>query len=445
MERLTFPDDFVWGAATASYQVEGAVSEGGRGESIWDRFCRTPGKVFGGHTGDVACDQYHRYEEDVGLMDELGLNAYRFSISWPRILPSGTGAVNQEGIEYYKRLIASLRKKGIRPMVTLYHWDLPQVLQDAGGWAARETAYAYLEYAKVCFEAFDGLVDQWVTFNEPLCTAILGYLIGVHAPGICDREQAYRAVHHLNLAHGLASKAFREGGFKGSLGIVWNLGTPRPARRRAEDRAAADFMTDGESRLYCGPVLGKGYPESWLEAHGIALPVEPGDLEIIASGVDFIGLNYYTEGAVRRGETLTERRFEPSWERKTAMGWTVVPRGLLRQLRWIAKEAPGIPLYVSENGCAEHDELVVDEQGNKRVHDSLRIEYLRDHLEACSRAIAEGIPLKGYFVWSFMDNFEWAFGYDKRFGILYVDYDSLERVRKDSFFWYRDCISGALE
>ncbi|GAB1482417.1 GH1 family beta-glucosidase [Treponema sp.] len=448
MSDLQFPDGFLWGSATASFQVEGAGQVGGRGESIWDRFCATPGKVHAGDNGIVSCDQYHRYEEDIALMRAAGIQSYRFSIAWPRIFPQGTaargdGKPNAEGLAYYRRLIAALHAAGIEPVVTLYHWDLPQVLQDEGGWTNRATAVAFASYATVCFKEFGRDVQRWITLNEPWCSSYLSYLLGAHAPGLKDAKAAYKALHNLNLAHGLALKAFRSSGIKGEIGIVWNLVTPRPATRREEDRRASERMIDHETRMFTSPVLGKGYP-ALVKELGIELPIQDGDLELIAAPVDFIGLNYYNERAVAYDEkSPLLARTVPSYEEVTDMGWPVVPEGLMRQLRWIAEEARGIPLYIMENGCAEKEVCSLEEEG-KRVHDPKRIAYLRSHLAVCSRAIKEGIPLKGYFVWSFIDNFEWSFGYSRRFGIVYCDYQTLERIPKDSYYFYRDVISGAL-
>jgi beta-glucosidase len=443
MQQRGFPDDFLWGTATASFQVEGGGRDDGRGESIWDRFCRTPGKVRQGDNGEVSTDQYHRYAEDIELMRAAGIGAYRFSIAWPRILPAGVGAVNQAGLDYYRRLVDSLLAAGIEPVVTLYHWDLPQALQDAGGWTARSTAEAFAAYADICFRAFAGKVKRWITLNEPYCAAYLGHLNGYHAPGVADRPSAYRAVHHLNLAHGLAVRAFRSGGYPGEIGIVWNLSTPRPATRRPEDRLAVERLMMHETRMFTDPVLGRGYPQAVVDHFRIDLPVEPGDLALISATMDFVGVNYYAEHAVA-GDAADPSVIKsvPSAERVTQMGWAVVPEGLVRQLRWIHAEAPALPIYICENGCAEIDEPTVEADGVRRVHDPARVEYLRAHLAAAERAIAEGLPLKGYFVWSFIDNFEWAWGYSKRFGIVYCDYQTLERVPKDSYYFYRDVIAG---
>lgn len=444
MQDLDFPSRFLWGAATASYQVEGASREGGRGESIWDRFCRTPGKVHAGDNGDVSCDQYHRFTEDIALMKAAGIQAYRFSIAWPRIIPAGIGPVSAEGVAYYKRLIAALAEAGIEAVATLYHWDLPQVLQDRGGWANRETADAFAAYAAVCFKEFGGTIKKWITLNEPWCSAYLGYEQGVHAPGHTDIAEAYRAVHHLNLAHGLAVRAFRDAGVSGHIGIVWNLARPRPATARPEDRRAAEKATDKDSRMFTGPVFGKGYPQRFIQEERVVLPISPGDLELISAPLDFIGVNYYAEYPVSWDESLPGNvRVEPSWQDTTDMDWPIVPDGFYRILQWITEESGGrLPIYVTENGCAAKDAPEIGPNGVRRVRDKTRIEYLRSHLRACSRAIADGVPLAGYFVWSLIDNFEWAYGYSKRFGIVYCDYQNLERIPKDSYYYYRDAIAG---
>ena len=437
----TFPSDFVWGTATASFQVEGAANEDGRGTSIWDTFCRTPGKVAFGHTGDVATDQYHRYEEDVRLMHELGVRSYRFSLAWPRVFPDGYGEQNPRGFDYYNRLVDSLLEQGIAPAVTLYHWDLPQRLQDEGGWPERATALHFEAYARACFDALGDRVKSWITINEPLCVTFLGHLSGHHAPGIQDEVAAYRAIHHVNLAHGIALRVFREGGYDGQIGTTLNLSTPRPATARAEDQLAADRAADRDSRMFLDPLFGKGYPERHLAAHpNLAMPIEDGDMALIAGKLDFLGLNYYNERAVRFDPEAPEQFSDvPTYYPTTAMGWPIVPDGLYRQLHWVQEATGGIPLYVTENGCAVDDQLSED---GTRVHDPDRIEYLRSHFEACAQAIDDGILLKGYYLWSLIDNFEWAWGYTRRFGIVYCDYTDLRRVPKDSYYFYREVIAG---
>ena len=403
MERLEFPADFLWGTATASYQVEGAAHEGGRGESIWDTYARTPGRVFAGESGDVACDQYHRYKEDVALMARLGFKAYRFSIAWPRILPEGRGTVNAEGIAYYRGLCEELHRYGLEACATLYHWDLPQVLEDEGGWPRRETAVAAGEYASVVFEALGDVVDRWITINEPWCIAYFGYAYGEHAPGKKDFDAAIRAVHHVNLAHGLMVKAHRAAGLNTPIGITWNLATPRPATGSDKDKEAALIGRAFDSEVFTGPVLGKTYPEIVTKQFGYRFPVEPGDMAIIGHSIDFIGMNYYSETAVAWDEDAP-RKYEgqPSWQTTSDMGWYDTPYGLLRQLRWVREISGGkLPIYITENGYARRDVLEAD----GRVHDGERIVYLRKHLQMCEKAIREGVNLKGYFAWSFLDNY----------------------------------------
>jgi beta-glucosidase len=439
MHTLDFPDDFLWGTATASYQVEGAGHEGGRSESIWDTFARLPGAVYGGESGEIACDQYHRYKEDIALMAELGFKSYRFSIAWPRIIPAGTGKVNPEGVAFYKDLIRELHKYGIQACATIYHWDLPQVLQDTGGWAERATAKAYAEYAKVCFAEFGEDVDQWITINEPFCVAYLGYYYGVHAPGIRDIDQAMRAVHHVNLAHGLAVKAYRETGLKAPIGITWNPSTPRPATRSQDDKTAALIARALETEVFMLPILGKPYPEIVLKDLKLQIPVKPGDLEIIAGKIDFIGVNYYNETPVSADPKAPFKYSgKPSWQDTSDMNWPVVPGGLRRQLLWIHSISGGLPIYITENGYARPDTVGPD----GRVHDRERIHYIRKHLEVCADLIKEGVNLKGYFAWSFIDNFEWAYGYTKRFGIVHVDFTTQKRTPKDSAYFFRDVIAG---
>jgi beta-glucosidase len=438
---MSFSEDFLFGAATASYQVEGAFNEGGRTMSIWDTFARTPGKVSHGHRGDLACDQYHRYEEDIELMHRAGIQSYRFSLAWPRILPGGGDTVNPVGIDYYNRLIDALLARNIEPAITLYHWDLPQELEDAGGWPRRETAFRFAEYAETCFTAFGDRVRTWITLNEPWCSSHLGYLEGVHAPGIKDRQTAFRAVHHLNLAHGLAVQAFRNGGWKGRIGITLNLNTPRPATRREEDLGAADRAWDGQSRIYLDPLFGRGYPERHLTVEpAVRIPEEEGDSAVIASKIDFLGLNYYWEDAVEYDPDAPEEfRAAGAFQKKTLMGWDIVPEGLYRQVKWVNETYGPIDIFITENGAAFADKLNTD---GTRCHDPERIDYLRRHLSVCRRLEEEGIPLKGYFLWSLLDNFEWAHGYTKRFGAIYVDYGDFRRIPKDSYYFYRDVIAG---
>ena len=445
--RLFFPKDFLWGTSTASYQVEGAAFEGGRGECIWDTFSRKPGAVYAGENGNVACDQYHHYKEDVALMAELGFKSYRFSIAWPRIIPEGRGKVNPEGIAYYRGLCEELHKHGIHTCVTLYHWDLPQSLEDEGGWPNRSILSAWEEYVKVCFKELGDLVDMWITINEPLCIAYLGYLHGVHAPGIRDQNKALAAAHHVNMAHGIAVREYRKTGLKAPIGITWNPNTPRPATLSEADKDAADFSRAFTTEIFMFPCLGKGYPEVLVKKYPGAIPVEAGDLDLIAQPIDFIGVNFYTESpdAAEADDKSSPFRYatKPSWQDVTGMGWPITPGGLERQLLWITEISKGafgkseIPIYITENGSAYDDTVI-----NGRIHDKERIEYLKQHLAVCADVIKRGVPLKGYYVWSLLDNFEWAWGYTKRFGIIHVDFKTMKRTPKDSAYFMRDTIAG---
>jgi beta-glucosidase len=445
MERLVFPEDFTWGAATAAYQVEGAAHEGGRGESIWDIFVRKPGAVYAGESGEVACDQYHRYAEDVTLMAELGFKSYRFSIAWPRIIPAGRGKVNPEGVAYYRRLCEELHKHNMTACATLYHWDLPQTLEDSGGWPDRSILGAFEEYAAVCFKELGDVVDQWITLNEPLCCAYNGYLYGGFAPGIRDLKKALAAVHHLNMAHGLAVRAYRKTGLKAPIGIAWNPVTPRPATSSAADKKAAKFERAFTTEIFMFPCLGKDYPELVTKSLKCDFPVKSGDMETIAQPIDFIGINYYCEYPVAADKkALFKNSLRPSWQDCSDMPWPVVPGGLERQLLWIAETSKGafgkdeIPVYITENGYARNDEIEKD----GRIHDRERIEYLKQHFSVAAGLIRKGLPLKGYYIWSLMDNFEWYWGYTKRFGIIHVDYFTMKRTPKDSAYFMRDVIAG---
>ncbi|MDR1869168.1 MAG: beta-glucosidase [Treponema sp.] len=445
MEKLIFPVDFLWGSSTASYQVEGAAHEGGRGECIWDTFSRKPGAVYAGENGNVACDQYHRYEEDIALMAELGLKSYRFSIAWPRIIPAGKGKVNPEGVAFYRRLCEELHRKGISACATLYHWDLPQTLEDAGGWPDRSILGAFEEYVKVCYKELGDLIDMWITINEPLCVAFLGHLHGVHAPGHRDLQKTLATVHHVNMAHGIAVKEYRKTGLKAPIGITWNPTTPRPAVNSDADKKAAEIARAMNTEIFMFPVLGKGYPKLLAQETNYTVPIKDGDLEIIAQPIDFIGINYYHESPAAADEDAPFKfSMKPSWQETTAMGWPITPGGFERQLEWIAEVSRGafgkaeIPIYITENGCACDDTVTAD----GKIHDRQRIEYLYQHLAACANVIKKGVPLKGYYVWSLLDNFEWAFGYTKRFGIIYVDFKTMKRTPKDSAYFLRDTIAG---
>ncbi|MEU5530512.1 GH1 family beta-glucosidase [Micromonospora chersina] len=451
MTELRFPEGFVWGAATAAYQIEGAVAEDGRAPSIWDTFSRTPGKVFQGHTGDVACDHYHRYAEDVALMADLGLRAYRFSVAWPRIRPDGTGPVNPRGLDFYDRLVDSLLDRGIDPIVTLYHWDLPQALEDRGGWTARETAEHFADYALAVHQRLGDRVRTWTTLNEPWCSAYLGYGNGVHAPGWRDAGAAFRAVHHLLLGHGLAARALRAAGAE-IVGITLNLADVQPADTGSAADAAAVRLVDGlQNRIFLDPLTGAGYPDDVL-AH-VGRIVEPdfvrdGDEKVIAAPLDLLGLNYYAPtyvagragGAGSSAYPGTEGgvEFLPPVGPLTDMGWMIEPAGLTRLLERVAADYPGLPLIITENGGAFPDR---NTEGTGWVADTDRVAYLDGHLRAVHEAIARGVDLRGYLVWSLLDNFEWAEGYRKRFGIVHVDYLTQRRTPKESARWYQEVIS----
>ncbi len=457
----TFPDSFVWGAATASYQIEGAAEEDGRGPSIWDTFSATPGKVLDGHTGLVAADHYHRTAEDIALMRELGLDAYRFSLAWPRIQPTGSGAWNQAGLDFYDRLIDDLLEAGIDPVVTMYHWDLPQALEDAGGWPARDTALRFGDYAAKVVETYADRVKVWTTLNEPWCSSFLGYGSGVHAPGRTDGADALAAAHHLNLAHGLGARAVRELlGDRSTLSLTLNLHVARPDDpEKPEDRDAARKIDALANRVFLEPVLDGRYPADLLEDTAAVTDwsfVQDGDLAISHTGLDVLGVNFYSTQRVRRYTFDHEKTMADghgasaasAWVGAddveflrqpgpyTAMGWNIDPSGMTELLVRLHETYPGLPLMITENGAAFDDEVTPD----GRVHDDRRIDYVARHVEAVGQAMDAGADVRGYFVWSLMDNFEWAYGYHRRFGIIRIDYDTLERVWKDSAYWYRELV-----
>jgi beta-glucosidase len=437
-EMTTFPADFVWGAATASYQIEGAADEDGRGESIWDRFCATPGKVRNGESGAVACDFYHRYPEDIRLMRTLGLDAFRLSIAWPRILPEGRGRVNQAGLDFYDRLVDELLEQGVQPFATLYHWDLPQALEDEGGWTVRTTAEAFVEYAEIVASRLGDRVSHWITHNEPWVAAWLGYGSGEHAPGRTSPEDALAAAHHLLLSHGWAVEALRRTSPASQVGITLVLNPAYPASDSEGDRLAAQHGDGFFNRWFLDPIFRASYPADMLEHFApLGPPVRDGDLEAIAAKLDFLGVNYYSRQVLREnpdgGRPLVVRP-EADY---TEMQWEIYPDGLFDLLVRLRDDYDPPPIYITENGAAFTDSRSHD----GRVEDPERQAYIASHLGAIGRAIEAGVPVAGYFVWSLLDNFEWAYGYSKRFGIVYVDYPTLERVPKTSFDWYRDFIA----
>jgi beta-glucosidase len=439
-KALSFPDGFTWGAATAAYQIEGAWNEDGKGESIWDRFSHTPGKIETGETGDIACDHYHRWHQDVALMKEMGLKAYRFSIAWTRVLPNGRGEVNQTGLDFYNRLVDALLEANIEPFVTLYHWDLPQRLQEEGGWPAREVTAAFSEYADLASRSMGDRVKQWMTINEPHVSAIVGYLDGRHAPGHTDLHEALAASHHLLLAHGQAVPIIRGNSPDAQVGIALDYRPQTAASPSAADRAAAWYEGGVINRWFFDPISGRGYPEDMQRAYGDDMNfVQEGDLDKIAVPLDFVGLNYYFRN-IARSSVINEAENSPQTvvpdEEITEMGWGVYPEGMYEMLGQL-HFGYGFPAYyITENGAACHDQVGPDGQ----VDDPARISYIRRHLEKVHEAIAIGIPVRGYFVWSFLDNFEWAFGTSKRFGLIHVDYQTQRRTLKASAKWYQQVI-----
>lgn len=434
--RKDFPDQFVFGVATSSFQIEGATREDGRGPSIWDTFCREPGRILDGTNGDVACDHYHRWREDLDLIKNLGADAYRFSIAWPRIQPEGRGAVNAAGLDFYERLVDGMLERGLKPYATLYHWDLPQTLQDMGGWANRDTAHRFAEYARLVAERLGDRVTSYATLNEPWCSSILSYQIGEHAPGLRNRKLALAAAHHLLLGHGEALSAMRDAVRGAELGIVLNLQPTYPASEKPEDVAAARFADGTFNRWFLDPLLKGEYPADIWEAYGADVPeVQPGDLACIARPLDFLGVNYYS-----RGVNSANGSVRPPDSTYTHMGWEVYPQGLTDLLVRLKEDYAVPPLLVTENGAAYPDELAGD-----RVHDPERVRYFESHLEAVAQAVRRGVDMRGYFAWSLLDNFEWAWGYSRRFGLVYVDYTSQRRVLKDSALWYQGLLTGQPE
>jgi beta-glucosidase len=438
MPIFAFPDGFIWGVASSSYQIEGAWNEDGRGESIWDRFTHTPYHVLTAETGDRATDHYHRMAEDVALMQHLGIRSYSFTVSWSRIVPDGTGGTNPRGLDFYDRLVDALLAAGIRPMTILNHWDMPQRLQDQGGWPNRETVDRFADYAGAVLERLGDRVGTWATHDEPWVAAFLGYGTGLHAPGVCDYSQAYQAAHHLLLAHGTVVRQFRELGMAGEIGLLLNLNGLLPASAREADVAAAQRIHDETHALFLDPIFNGTYPERLFDFIGSHRPrIRAGDLALIHQPIDFLGLNYYNTDLVSFDVFggLNKARLTPysapGWGR-TEMGWGIDPDGLRREVLHVTRNYAVPQLYITENGCALPD--APDEHGF--VADWDRVRYLSAHILALHQAIQEGANVRGYFVWSIMDNFEWERGYGPRFGLVRVDYETLERIPKQSAYWF---------
>jgi beta-glucosidase len=435
MTTLTFPKGFVWGTATSSYQIEGAADEDGRGSSIWDDLCRVKGAIKDNSDGSVACDHYHRYKDDVALMKSLGMQGYRFSVAWPRVLPAGTGAINAKGLDFYSRLVDELLANGITPYVTLYHWDLPSALHIQGGWTHRDCAGWFADYAAVMVHALGDRVKDWITLNEPWCSAYLSYELGMHAPGVRDRAAASKAAHNLLVAHGLAMQAIRASGDSSlRAGITLNFEPRLPFSDSAEDKAAAEAEWDWLYEGFAEPVITGAYSQRMLDRMAGAADMRAGDMALISQRNDFLGVNYYTPALVKAGAgVVRDEKAE-----YTLMDWAVNPKGLYAILMKLHRATKGrVPLFVTENGNS-----FVDKLENGRVHDERRIAYLRGHFAAAHQAIHDGADLRGYFVWSLMDNFEWAWGYQQFFGIVHVDYATQQRTVKDSGFWVRDVIKA---
>ncbi len=436
-----FKRNFVFGIATSSYQIEGAAAEDGKGPSIWDIFCKIPGKIYKGHTGDIACDHYHRYKEDIKLMSDIGINAYRFSISWPRIFPK-RGTYNPKGMEFYKNLVNELIARNIKPVAALYHWDMPIWVYEIGGWLKRDSVKWFEEYAAKVFEELNTSVKLWLTHNEPYCQPIYGYAEGIHAPGHKDMREALIAAHHILLSHGAAVETFRKYDFKNSeIGITLNLIPAYPVSDSKEDVEAA-YRSDGMSnRWFLDPIFKSSYPEDMKKVFNKFVGefdfICDGDLEKISVKNDFLGVNYYASDLIKfsRDSKFGFENARSNFE-KTTMGWNIWPEPLYNLIKRLKQEYTGIPIYIMENGAAFDDIL----SSGKRVHDVKRIDYIKRHLMEIAKLNEQGADVRGYFIWSIMDNFEWQHGYSKRFGIIFIDYKTQERILKDSAIWYKDLI-----
>jgi beta-glucosidase len=449
LERASFGDDFLWGCSTSAFQIEGAGSTDGRVASIWDTFCATPGKIRDGADGKVACDHYHRWPQDLDLGQSLGLNAYRFSIAWPRIFTSVGGAPNQAGLDFYSRLVDGMLERGLQPWATLYHWDLPQALQDQGGWARRDTVDAFVEYADVVTRHLGDRVRHWITHNEPWCTAMHGNLDGMHAPGLRDTPTALQVCHHVLLSHGLATPVIRANVPDAQVGIALSLHPIRAATDSEADRLAVQRHDGFRNRWFLDPLYGRGYPQDTLALLGEAAPkIADGDMAAIAAPTDFVGVNYYFPEVVRdvpadspAGGFLRTEVALPQDRERTDFGWEVAPDGLTELLLRIVRDYRPGPVYVTENGSSYDDTV----QADGSVDDEARRHYLERHLAAVRAAQVRGVDVKGYFAWSLLDNFEWSEGYLRRFGIVHVDFDTQRRTLKSSGRWYRDFLHGGKE
>ncbi len=448
MSSIQFPENFMWGAATASYQIEGAWDQAGKGESIWDRFSHTPGKIANGDTGDVACDHYHRWPADIALMKSLNLQAYRFSVAWPRVLPAGRGPINQAGLDFYSKLVDGLLEAGITPFVTLYHWDLPQKLQDEGGWPNRATAAAFVDYVEIVTRHLGDRVKNWITHNEPWVIAFLGHQTGWHAPGWQNWNAALKTSHHVLLSHGWAVPVIRQNSAGAQVGITLNLAPAESATGSAASCQAARFLDGYQNRWFLDPLYGRNYPADMVEAYLNSghLPtgldfVQPGDLATITVQTDFLGVNYYTRqltGEPTRSDDPFSAVTPGSPQApRTDFDWEVWPTGLYNILNRVYFDYQPPRMYITENGASYADGP--DAAG--QINDERRRQYLQDHFSAAHRAIANGVPLAGYFVWSLLDNFEWAEGYRQRFGMVWVDYHTQQRLPKNSALWYKTVIA----
>jgi beta-glucosidase len=430
--------DFIWGVATSSYQIEGAANEDGRGKSIWDTFCKVPGKVANFDNGDIACDHYHRFKEDLDLMKWMGVKAYRFSVAWPRVIPDGVGRVNEMGLDFYDRLIDSSLEREIAPWLTMYHWDLPEALQLRGGWNNREVVEWFGEYGEVLTSRFGDRVKNWMTLNEPLCSAWLGHLYGDMAPGIKDLQTALNVSHNLLMSHGLACQVIRSNVSEANVGIVINVTPAVPATDSQVDSNAAQLADGFDNRWFLDPVFGRTYPADVIDALGASPEIHSGDMELIAQDLDFLGVNFYfrqTVAADQNSKPLPIRSVNRENVKKTAMNWEVHPQAFEEILLRISKEYSPKAIYITENGSAWNDEVI-----NGEIIDDERIDYLVRHLDAMRSARNQGAPILGYFAWSFLDNFEWAYGYEKRFGLIYVDYKTQTRTPKKSALFYRQLL-----